>query len=134
MPKVVSMEQARLDLVLGRMAGDMRSVANAALVLIGDKLGLYETMRRIGPTTPSRLAAEARISEPSVREWLAAQAASGHIVYDAAAGRYRITPRQAAALSDEGSPLSIASASEFLASYFEGNSRSANRRAGGSRR
>ncbi len=40
-----------------------------------------------------------------VREWLAAQAASGYADYDASTARFRLTPEQAFALTNEHNPL-----------------------------
>jgi len=48
---------------------------NAALIVIGDKLGLYKAMAGAGPMTSAELAAKTGTSERYVREWLAAQAA-----------------------------------------------------------
>ena len=40
-----------------------------------------------------------------VREWLAAQAASGYAEHDPSSGRFRLTPEQAFALTSEYNPL-----------------------------
>ena len=47
---------------------------NAALVLIGDKLGLYKAMAGAGPMSSAELAAKTGTTERYVREWLNAQA------------------------------------------------------------
>ena len=56
---------------------DCGGTANAALVVIGDELGLYRALADHGPLTPDELAARTTTAEPYVREWLGAQAASG---------------------------------------------------------
>ena len=78
---------------------------NAALIVIGDKLGLYKAMAGAGPMTSAELAAKTGTTERYVREWLAAQAAGGFVTYDAATGRYTLPPEQAFALADEMSPV-----------------------------
>jgi SAM-dependent methyltransferase len=40
-----------------------------------------------------------------VREWLSAQAASGYVTYDAATGRFHLSPEQAFVFTDPASPL-----------------------------
>lgn len=85
---------------------------NAALIVIGDKLGLYKAMSGAGPVTSAELAAKTGTAERYVREWLAAQAAGGFVVYDAATARYILPPEQALALADESSPV-------FLPGFFE---------------
>ncbi len=47
------------------------------LVLIGDKLGLYKALAAHGEVNSTQLAELTNTSERYVREWLAAQAASG---------------------------------------------------------
>ena len=85
---------------------------NAALIIIGDKLGLYKAMSGAGPMTSAELASKTGTAERYVREWLAAEAAGGFVMYDAATARYTLPPEQALALADETSPV-------FLPGFFE---------------
>jgi SAM-dependent methyltransferase len=85
---------------------------NAALIIIGDKLGLYKAMSGAGPITSAELAKKTGTSERYVREWLASQAAGGFITYDATSAKYTLPPEQALALADESSPV-------FLPGFFE---------------
>src|SRR5213079_689841 len=94
-------DPAKLDAFMGKMLGDMGAAASAALVLIGDKLGLYKALAAGGPVTPTALAQKTKTTERYVREWLAAQAAAGYVEYHATAGTYSMTPEQATALADE---------------------------------
>ena len=41
----------RLNAFMGKMLGDMGATANAALIKIGDRLGLYKTLAAKGPMT-----------------------------------------------------------------------------------
>ncbi len=40
------MDEAKLNEFVGKMVSDMGAAANAALVLTGDKLGLYKTLAK----------------------------------------------------------------------------------------
>ena len=42
---------------------------NAALIVIGDKLGLYKAMAGAGPMTSAELAAKTGTGERYIREW-----------------------------------------------------------------
>jgi len=95
-----------------RAVGEMGAAMNAALIVIGDKLGLYKAMSGAGPMTSAELAKKSGTAERYVREWLAAQAAGGFVTYDAASGKYTLPPEQALALADETSPV-------FLPGFFE---------------
>lgn len=97
-------DHEKLNLFMQRALGDLGATFHAALIVIGDKLGLYRAMAEAGPVTSSELASRAGAAERYVREWLAANAASGYINYDAATGRYSLSAEQAFALAEEGSP------------------------------
>ena len=70
-----TIEEDRLAELLGRFVNDLGATASAGNVLIGDKLGLYQTLADAGPLTPSELAASTATAERYVREWLPGQAA-----------------------------------------------------------
>jgi len=53
-----------------------------------------------------------------VREWLAAQAASGYLEYDAATQRFTLPPEQGFMLADESSPLYVNGLFEVLQSMI----------------
>src|ERR1700756_5036098 len=77
---------------------------NAALVVMGDKLGWYRALAGSGGLSPAELAKRTGTAERYVREWLNAQAAGGYIEYDPDSGRYTLPPEQAIALTDADSP------------------------------
>jgi SAM-dependent methyltransferase len=111
--------QAKLDAVMGKMLNDMGAAASGALILVGDKLGLYRALAESGPLTPAQLAAKTSTTERYVREWLAAQAASGYVDFHSDDDTYSISPEQAMALADEKSPVFVGGAYEIIASMFK---------------
>jgi SAM-dependent methyltransferase len=111
-------EPAKLDAFMGKMLTDMGAAASAALILIGDRLGLYKALAASGPATPKALADKTGTTERYVREWLAAQAAGGYVEYDAKKGTYSMNPEQATALSDESSPAFVGGAFDVLQAMF----------------
>jgi SAM-dependent methyltransferase len=102
--------EAKLHEFVMKGIGEMGAALNAALIVVGDKLGLYKAMAGAGPMTSAELAAKTKTTERYVREWLSAQAAGGFVTYDAAAGKYTLPPEQAMALADENSPVFLAGA------------------------
>jgi hypothetical protein len=82
----------KLNSFMGKMVGDFGTALNASLMLIGDKLGLYKALAAKGPMNSSELAQATGTSERYVREWLAAQAASGYVEYDTASGKFSMQP------------------------------------------
>lgn len=107
-----SINEAKLHEFMMKAIGEMGAAMNTALILIGDKVGLYKAMAGSAPMTSAELAAKTNTTERYVREWLAAQAAGGFLTYDASTGCYTLPPEQAMALADENSPV-------FLPGYFQ---------------
>jgi SAM-dependent methyltransferase len=114
----MTVDLEKLNQFAGKMVGDLGAAMSAALVLLGDRLGLYKSLAEAGPSTPEGLAERSGTAERYVREWLAAQAASGYVEYDAASGRYRLSPEQAMVFADEGGPAFMAGAFEIIAAMF----------------
>jgi winged helix-turn-helix protein len=61
--------------------GDL-GLMDLGAVYIGDRLGLYRGLERLGPATSAQLAAETGAHERYVREWLEQRAASGLLEVD----------------------------------------------------
>jgi len=92
------LNEAKLNAFYAKVLNDWGAVSSAPLVLIGDRLGLYDAMAEAGPVTSAELARRTGTDERYLREWLLNQAAGGYIEYDAASGRYTLPPEHAAAL------------------------------------
>lgn len=97
-------DQDRLMSFVFRAVDEVGATLNAALVVLGDKLGYYRAMAELGAITPEQLAERTGTGTPYAREWLNAQAAGEFVDYDAAAGRYSLPAEHAVALTDETSP------------------------------
>jgi 2-polyprenyl-3-methyl-5-hydroxy-6-metoxy-1,4-benzoquinol methylase len=95
-----------------RAVDEVGATLNTALVVMGDKLGLYRALAEAGPLSPADLAARTGTAERYVREWLNAQAAGGYVDYDPDGGRYALPPEQAVALTDPDSPA-------YLPGFFQ---------------
>ena len=93
-----TLDEAKLNAFIGKAVDDWGTLTSAALVVIGDKLGLYTALAEGGPATPGELAQRTGTVELYVRPWLINQAAGGYLDYDATAGRYNLPPEHAAAL------------------------------------
>ena len=101
----MAINQDKLHEFLGKAIVDFGATFNAALIRIGDKLGLYKALASGGPQTPAELAKRTGTAERYVREWLSAQAAGGYVTYDSSNGRFHLSEEQAFAMADESSPV-----------------------------
>jgi 2-polyprenyl-3-methyl-5-hydroxy-6-metoxy-1,4-benzoquinol methylase len=100
----MNMATPTLDEFLGKLVGDLGATVSAALVGIGDKLGLYKAMAGAGGLTSAEVAKRSGTDERYVREWLAAQAAAGYVDYDAGSDTYSLNEVQTLAFADDTSP------------------------------
>jgi 2-polyprenyl-3-methyl-5-hydroxy-6-metoxy-1,4-benzoquinol methylase len=114
----MALDMAKLDAFMGKMVGELGAAMNAALVLLGDQLGLYKAMAGAGAMTAEALAAKTGCRERYVREWLNAQAAGGIVTFDAGADTYTLPEEQAFALAVEDSPAFLPGAFQVLASVM----------------
>lgn len=99
--------QERIEAFTGKVLQDLGGAWSAALVVLGDRLGLWKGMRGAGGLTPAALAGRTRTDERYVREWLNAQAAAGYVTYDSTARTYALPDEHAAVVADEDSGFNM---------------------------
>ncbi|MEA2459375.1 MAG: hypothetical protein QOC95_2347 [Thermoleophilaceae bacterium] len=102
----------KLNEFVFRAVDEVGATLNAALVVMGDKLGLYRALAGAGGLTSVELARRTGVGERYVREWLNAQAAGGYVEYDPGQGTYTLPPEQTIALTDDQSPA-------YLPGFFQ---------------
>jgi SAM-dependent methyltransferase len=110
--RAVQVDGDKLMQFVFRAVDEVGATLNAALVVMGDKLGFYRALAGAGPLSPAELAERTGTAERYVREWLNAQAAGSFVEYDPESGRYSLPPEQAVALTDAGSPA-------YLPGFFQ---------------
>jgi 2-polyprenyl-3-methyl-5-hydroxy-6-metoxy-1,4-benzoquinol methylase len=108
----VAIDTDKLMEFVFKAVDEVGATLNTALVVLGDKLGLYRAMAGAGPITSAELAEGTGTTERYVREWLNAQAAGGYVDYDSGTQRYVLPAEQAVALTDSSSPA-------FLPGFFQ---------------
>jgi SAM-dependent methyltransferase len=108
----VAIDEDKLMGFVFRAVDEVGATLNAALVVMGDELGLYRALAGAGPLTAEELASRTGVTERYVREWLNAQAAGGYVEYDPESGRYTLPPEYAIALTDADSPA-------YLPGFFQ---------------
>jgi SAM-dependent methyltransferase len=114
----MAIDQEKLNAFMGRFVGDLGAGIHAALAVLGDKLGLYKAMAAEGPQLPKDLAKKTGTDERYLREWLNAMAAGGYVTYDAASGKYSLSPEQEFTLADETSPAYLPGAFQLISAVF----------------
>jgi SAM-dependent methyltransferase len=105
--EATNIDPGKLEAFIGKVVTDFGAALSSSLVYIGQKLGLYKALADGGAMTPEELATRTETQERYVREWLINQATGGYVEYDAATGRFHLTPEQKVALTDEDSPFFV---------------------------
>lgn len=114
---MTQVDETRLNELVGRILGDLGGAVSVPLVRIGDALGLYETIKRIGPATAEEIANSASCAPRYVREWLAAQTASGYITHEK--GKFSLSPEQSLIFTEPDSPVNLIGAFDTAAAMVE---------------
>jgi SAM-dependent methyltransferase len=110
----------KLNELVGKLVGDLGAAIAGASILLGDRLGLYKAMANGTRLTSSELAEKTGLHERYVREWLSGQAASGYIEYHPEKDAFSLSPEQAMAFAEEGSPAFFAGAFDVVqATYLD---------------
>ena len=115
---MMELDESKLHELLGKVVTEMGAAANGPLVIIGDKLGLFEALANNGQMTADELASTTRTAERYVREWLSAQAASGYVSYDLESEKFFMTPEQIAVFGNRNSPVFMTGAFYAITSVY----------------
>jgi len=119
----MTIDQQKLDDLIGRFVGDFGAAMHAATVVIGDKLGLYAALAEHGPITGAGLAEATGYDTRLVEEWLAAQFVSGYAEYDPATREFSLTAEQAAVMADPSTPAYLVGAQTITAALWKDEER-----------
>jgi 2-polyprenyl-3-methyl-5-hydroxy-6-metoxy-1,4-benzoquinol methylase len=114
----MSIDEARVESLVGQLAGFITGGGVCLGMWLGDELGLYRAMAGKGPIGADPLAVGTGCNPRLTREWLDAQAAAGLVEYDATADTYSLSDEAALILSDEDSPTFMARGMNTLMAMF----------------
>ena len=104
----MAVDEARVEELVGQLAGHMTGAALCVAIWLGDELGYYRAMAGAGALGADALAKKAGCNPRLTREWLDGQAAAGFVAYDAANDTYALSDEWAMILADESAPTFMA--------------------------
>jgi len=116
MSAVVSQEpeQAKVEAFTERMVEVMSSAAQALMISVGHRTGLFDAMAKLPPSTSEEIAEQAGLSERYVREWLGAMATGRIVNYDPSRNTYEL-PAEHAVLLTRGNLPNLSAMMQFIA-------------------
>ncbi|MBL8381125.1 MAG: class I SAM-dependent methyltransferase [Burkholderiales bacterium] len=94
------MDKQKSQAFMQKVVGDVGTAMAAALVLAGDRAGLFKAMAGAGAIDAADFAARAGLHPRYAGEWLAAMACAGYVDYDAAADTFTLPQEHALFLTD----------------------------------
>jgi 2-polyprenyl-3-methyl-5-hydroxy-6-metoxy-1,4-benzoquinol methylase len=97
-----------------RMLGMANQATLSLMVSIGHRTGLFEALKRTGPTDSHGLAHAAGLNERYVREWLSAMASGKIVAFDRATRLFSLPPAHAAFLGRDASQGNMAAMFQFI--------------------
>ncbi|MGB3184745.1 MAG: methyltransferase domain-containing protein [Ornithinimicrobium sp.] len=112
-------DEARVGAFAERLVADAASTSTTLMTIIGDRLGLYETLSGAGPLGAEEFAQVSGFNARLVTEWLAAQTVAGYVMYDPDELTYELPVEHAAVLSDPASPAYIVAATAIVGGLFQ---------------
>jgi 2-polyprenyl-3-methyl-5-hydroxy-6-metoxy-1,4-benzoquinol methylase len=114
----LKIDEDKLNKFMEQALGELGAAMNVALVIIGDRLGLYKAMAGAGAMTSAELAKKTGADERYIREWLSAQAAGGFVKYQAKDKTFSLPDEQAMALAVDNSPCFLPGAYQVISSVI----------------
>ena len=115
----MAIDEGKLHELLGKMVTELGAAFAGANVILGDQLGLYRELAAGDGRTSAQLAERTGTTERYVREWLAGQAASGYIDYDATTRTFSLSPEQALVFANADSPVIMTGGFYSLQAIYE---------------
>ena len=89
------MDQQRSQQFMRKVVGDVGTALAGALVLVGDRVGLFKALQGAGAISSTEFVARTSLHPRYAEEWLAAMVCSGYVEYDAASDRFTLPDEHA---------------------------------------
>src|SRR5690348_1331536 len=104
------------DTAFARLLGILNSGMLALMISVGDRIGLFRTMRSMPASTSAEVATAAGLDERYVREWLAAMTVGGIVTHNAGEMTFELPVAYSEALErGMGNPEGLAGVCQHVA-------------------
>ncbi len=110
-----TVDQQQAEAFAGQVVGILNGASLAYMLSVGHRTGLFDKMAQMRPSSSEQIAAESRLNERYVREWLGAMVCGGIVRHDPAAGTYGLPAEHAASLTRAAGPGNLAGMTQYFA-------------------
>ena len=114
-PALPAFDEAAAEAFAGRVMEILNDGAIAAMIAIGHRSGLFDTLARMPPATSVEIARAAELNERYVREWLAVMVTARILTYHPGGKTYEFPDEHAAWLTRGGTLGNLAVYGQFVA-------------------
>src|SRR5690625_4981338 len=113
-PRATALDMEQVGRFAQHVGAMLTGGATTAMMVIGDRTGLYAALADGTPLTSAQLARRTGTAERYVREWLAQQAAVGFVTYNPDGETFTLPPEHAAVLASDDSPAAMIGAAPLI--------------------
>jgi len=106
---------AKAEQFAGRVLTALNDGALCLMMSVGHRAGLYDTMGGLAPASAAEIAAQARLNERYVREWLGAMVTARVVEFDPTTDRYSLPAEHAAFLTRAAAADNMAVFAQYIA-------------------
>lgn len=97
-----------------RLVGILNGGALAVSISVGHRVGVFDVMSTLPPSTSEAIAGATGLNERYVREWLATMVTGMIVDYDAESKTYYLPPEHAACLTRAAAPNNFAVTAQYI--------------------
>ena len=112
--KKPEIDSTKAEAFAGRLLKALNDGALCLMIAVGHRVGLFDAMRRLTPSTSDEIARHTGLNERYVREWLGAMVTGRVIDVDPESRRYLLPPEHAAFLTREAGADNIAVFTQYI--------------------
>lgn len=107
-------DAARAEAFAERAIGILNAGSLTLLLSVGHKVGLFDALAELAPSTSQEIADAAGLQERYVREWLGGMAVGGIVIHDPSTARYHLPAEHATCLTRAAGPDNLARVTQFV--------------------
>src|SRR4030095_15269532 len=112
--KKPELDPSKADAFSGRLLSALNDGALCLMIAVGHRLGLFDAMRELPPSTSDEIARHAGLNERYVREWLGAMVTGRVIEIDPEVNRFWLPQEHVAFLTRAAGADNIAVFSQYI--------------------
>jgi len=114
MSQTDAVDTGRVEEFGERMVGAINDAALVVMTSVGHRVGLFDTMAGLEPSTSDGIATAAGLEERYVREWLGTMVTAGVVDYDPESRTYALPAEHAAALTRAAGADNVAAFAAYV--------------------